>query len=441
MRFGDPGEQSFSNVNVLVLSMIRYIGYFFRFLARFYLLPIYWLSGFVPRRRDLWVFGSWGGYRFADNAAAFFMHCQRTVGDDIELVWISRKPSIVRDLRDRNLKAHWIWSPKGIATCLRAGIHFCDSYPKDTNFWLGRGAERINLWSGVPLKVIQRDHDNPRNRHYRLFHGFWLERWFLSMMMPWHVLRPDMIIATSIECGEITKRAFALEPGKVPVTGFPRNDVLFHPDQSVSGPDASLPKLLSNAIESGRKVILYLPTFRDSGKSYMNMDWDRLDDLMERLGATFFVKTHPADRLKNDIDCVNVHQLPQLIDVYDLLPRTDILISDYSSIIFDYMLLERPIIYYTPDLDEFVDSSRALNFHPREVAVGPMCESFEELLAAIDRIIHGGIAGYEARFEEVFPRLHQFRDGESSQRILEVLSERYFDGKLVPRGSGEIPSV
>lgn len=423
------------------MSILRYLGYFFLFLARFILFPIYWLSGFVPRRKDLWVFGSWGGYRFADNGAAFFMHCQEALKGRVEMVWISRKPSIVSKLREHDLTAYWIWSPSGIMACLRAGFHIFDCYPKDTNYWLGRGAVRVNLWSGVPLKVIQREHDNPRNRHYRLFHGYLPERWFLSMMMPWHVLKPDLMIATSVECGEITKRSFALAPGNVAVTGYPRNDVLFDPDRSVAAMNVALPGTFTGAGDAGRKVILYLPTYRDSGKSYMNMDWDRLDQLMERLGATFFVKTHPVDRLKNDISCENVHQLPQLIDVYDLLPRTDILISDYSSIIFDYMLLDRPIIYYTPDLQEFLSSSRALNFHPREVAVGPMCESFDELLTSLEHIVQSGDAEFDGKREEVFPRLQGFKDGQASARVLEVISDRYFDGSLVSRRSGDIPLV
>jgi CDP-glycerol glycerophosphotransferase (TagB/SpsB family) len=389
----------------------------------------------------LWVFGCWGGYRFADNGAAFFMHCQKALKGDIEMVWISRKPNIIRRLRDRNLDAHWVWSPKGIKACLRSGFHIFDCYPKDTNFWLGRGATRVNLWSGVPLKVIQRQHDNPLNRHYRLFHGYLPERWFLSMMMPWHVFRPDLMVATSVECGEITRLAFGLAKGNVAITGYPRNDVLFDASRSVAALTSPLPESFTRTADSERKVILYLPTYRDSGKSYMNMDWERLDELMEGLGATFFFKTHPVDRIKNEISCKNVCQLPQLIDVYDLLPRTDILISDYSSIVFDFMLLDRPIVYYTPDLKEFLSSSRALNFHPRDIAVGPMCESFEELLTAIENIIQSGAAEFDSKRKEVFPRLHGFRDGRASERVLEVLSDRYFEGTLVSRKEHEIPLV
>jgi CDP-glycerol glycerophosphotransferase (TagB/SpsB family) len=423
------------------LSILRYVGYAFRFLARFILFPIYWASGLVPRRKNLWVFGSWGGYRFADNGAAFFMHCQRTLKDDIEMVWISRKPGIIKRLRDHGLDAHWVWSVKGIKACLRSGFHIFDCYPKDTNFWLGRGATRINLWSGVPLKVIQRQHDNPLNRHYRLFHGYLPERWFLSMMMPWHVFKPDLMIATSIECGEITKLAFGLDKGNVAVTGYPRNDVLFDANSSVAALNSPLPASFTKAADSKRKVILYLPTYRDSGKSYLNMDWERLDELMEELGASFFFKTHPVDRLKNEINCKNVHQLPQLIDIYDLLPRTDILISDYSSIVFDFMLLDRPIIYYTPDLGEFLSSSRALNFHPREIAVGPMCESFSELVSAIEKIIQSGAAEYDGKRAEVFPRLQTFRDGLASERVLRVMNDRYFNGKLISRNAEEVTIV
>lgn len=369
------------------------------------------------------------------------MHCQKVLQGDIELVWISRKPSIVKQLRDRNLNAHWIWSPKGIKACLRSGFHVFDCYPKDTNFWLGRGATRINLWSGVPLKVIQRQHDNPLNRHYRLFHGYLPERWFLSMMMPWHVFKPDLMVATSIECGEITRVAFGLDKGNVAVTGYPRNDVLFDSTKSVASPSTPLPASIAEAVDKDRKVILYLPTYRDSGKAYMNMDWERLDELMEKLEATFFFKTHPVDRIKNEINCKNVVQLPQLIDVYDLLPQTGILISDYSSIVFDFMLLDRPIVYYTPDVNEFLSSSRALNFHPREIAVGPMCESFPELLTAIENIIQSGAADFDGKRKDVFPRLHGFRDGRASERVLEVISNRYFGGTLVSGKEREIPLV
>ena len=105
------------------------------------------------------------------------------------------------------------------------------------------------------------------------------------------------------------------------------------------------------------------------------------------------------------------------------------------------MLLDRPIVYYTPDLKEFLNSSRALNFHPKEIAVGPMCESFPELLAAIENIIRSDAAKFESKRTEVFPRLHEFRDGRASERVLEVISDRYFGGALTSRKEHDVPLV
>ena len=134
-------------------TLRRFAGYGFLLLARLYLFPLYFLGGLMPRRKDLWVFGSWGGYRFADNSAAFFNYCQDKISDRIRLVWISRDRNIVQQLSARGVEARWIWSPGGVWCCLRAGLYLFDSFSKDINFWTSLGAKRINLWSGVPLKA------------------------------------------------------------------------------------------------------------------------------------------------------------------------------------------------------------------------------------------------------------------------------------------------
>lgn len=388
---------------------------------------LYAISGLIPRRDDLWVFGSWGGHRFADNAAAFFLFCNEQLDSNIETVWISRSRDIVRTLRDQGLTAHWIWSLRGVAATTRAGVHLFDCFSKDINHWLSNGAKLVNLWSGVPLKTFERDIDNPDNRYHQLFHGSWPVRTVLGIAMPWHLKRPDLIIATSEETAEITKRAFDLPASAVAVTGFPRNDAVVDARDAAS---VSLPAAFSRAVDSGRPVFLYLPTFRDSGRPFIDVDWDQVAALMERLDAWFFLKLHPVDAGEFELNSERVAQLPRDVDVYELLPHTSALISDYSSIIFDYMLLDRPIIYYVPDLDEFVTSSRSLNFDPEEIAVGPVCRTPEELLEAVQQVATGatdsGISGDARR--RVVRRLHTYADADSSRRVLEAMS------MLVPTG-------
>jgi len=413
---------------------MKYLGYIFLLAGRFVLFPVYWLVGLMPRRPDLWVFGSWGGYRFADNSAAFFIHCNDAIDEQVTLVWISRRPDIVQHLRNQGYTAYWIWSPGGIWNAMRAGLHIFDCFPKDANFWLSRGAKKINLWSGVPLKVFERDIDNPGNRYYKLFHGNVLERGLLGLMMPWHLVKPDLMIATSDETARITSRAFAVFDSQVCVTGFPRNDALIDPSMLTVRDPQKVPEVFRNAALSDKTVLLYLPTFRDTGGAFINFDWNVLDEQLGRNNAVLFFKTHPVDTSVYKTDYENIFLLPQAVEVYSLLPGTDALISDYSSVIFDYMLLDRPIIYYTPDLVDFESGCRSFNFRPAEVAVGPLCISFEEFTRAIDQVCDNAANVVYARRDEIMKRLHKFKDARSNERVLRAINDRCFGGKLVLNG-------
>ncbi len=410
-------------------ALQRYLTYFGALVLRPVLFALYFVSGFVPRRSDLWVFGSWGGHRFADNAAAFFLYCQQEISGSVRLVWISRNRDIVRKLQQDGYEAHYIWSPRGLAACLRAGVYVFDNFCKDINFWTSRSARQVNVWSGVPLKTFERDIDNPRNRYYRLFHGTLPERIVLSMMMPWHVDRPDLIIATSSETAQVTERAFALRSEAIAITGYPRNDVLFRdasrePDAMRGWPDA-----FRTAVETGRFVFFYLPTYRDSGRSFVDLDWQELDRLMEGGNGSFFLKLHPDDRSSFDARGAHVTELPQGIDIYSLLPATDVLVSDYSSIIFDYMLLEKPIIHYLPDLEEFRSSSRSLTFDPTEIAVGPVCRTGPELIRAVAELLSGveTDSGARTQWAATRRRMNLHQDGESSSRVLAAIRTEFPD--------------
>lgn len=410
-------------------KLLRYLDYCGTLFSRIYLWPIYYVCGFLPRRANLWVFGSWGGYRFSDNAAAFFVHCHQTIADKVDVVWISRRAEIVSMLRERGFSAYWIWSPGGMLCCLRAHLFIFDSFSKDINFWLSRGSKKINLWSGVPLKKFEREIDSPKSRYYRLFHGLPFERCFLSALMPWHAIRPDLLIASSPTTQEITCRAFDVAPENVVITGYPRNDILNADANSADRDSADWPEAFRNAVENRRKIFLFLPTYRDSDSDYMKIEWLALNELMKRENAIFFYKYHPDDKggFSGQFECVM--ELPQSSDIYSFLPYADALISDYSSIIFDFMLVNRPIVYFVPDIEEFVAHSRSLNFWPEDVAAGPVCKTSDELLSALGDIAADVPASAEQleKSEKVRVQFNVYNDGHASQRVLEELLSRYMD--------------
>ena len=146
--------------------MTRYLQYLCVSVVRFCLFPLYFLSGFVPRDKKLWVFGSWGGYRYADNGAAFFEYCNRALNDEATLVWISRKPSIVKQVRASGYRAHLTWSPAGVWYALRAELfHQPLGVGKDGKYWskaLREQGLRLEFWVDVnPRKIGREIHGAP----------------------------------------------------------------------------------------------------------------------------------------------------------------------------------------------------------------------------------------------------------------------------------------
>ena len=154
---------------------------------------------------------------------------------------------------------------------------------------------------------------------------------------------------------------------------------------------------------------------------------------MGEVNACFFFKFHPDDKSTFRGKGQHVHELQQEADIYSLMGATDTLISDYSSIIFDYMLMERPIIYYMPDLAAFTSSSRSLIFDPEEIAVGPVCHNGRELLDALRNVAEGTSidSATQSRWTATRARFNQYTASGSSDRVLKAIDERYFEGGLV----------
>ncbi|MEN8261537.1 MAG: CDP-glycerol glycerophosphotransferase family protein, partial [Pseudomonadota bacterium] len=241
-------------------------------LLRPLLFVLYGLSGFWPRNPRLWVFGSWDGQRFTDNGAALFLYCLEHSSLPIHPVWITKAPSIVDDVRSRGGKAYLSWSPQGMLACLRAGIYVFDGYTKDINHWLSRGARRAHLRHGTGIKKIEREIDLPSHRLYQLFHGKPWQRWYWRFLIPWHDTRLDLVFATSEQHAEQAMRFYGVPRERVAITGSPRNDILFSVSQAPIG-NQPVRQWIGEQHQSGVKVFLWMPTFRDNKSSVFQESW------------------------------------------------------------------------------------------------------------------------------------------------------------------------
>lgn len=354
------------------------------------LLPLYWCSRLFLRKKEIWLFGSTFGRRFADNPRYFFLYC-RKYGKKagIRPVWVSHKEGLVKFLRANGCEAYYYHSLKGIWIALTGKVYLYDNYSKDINFWQSAGGMKVNMWHGIPLKKIQADNKHDRFRHPK---NLW-EKWKnlprnLSDEKP-----SDWVLTTSEYLKPVFSSAF--RTGRVFTCGYPRTDYLISDEienlllpQEQWEVDAVNAFLGRNKREA--KIVYYMPTFRDSEKKFFDvMDLGQFQKFLCREKILFCVKLHPKSKLRKEFKELTGSSFGNVLivdadsDPYVLLKMTDVLVTDYSSVYFDFLLLDKPIVFFDYDREEYVTQSRELYFDYETMTPGEKAEDMEGLMEAL----------------------------------------------------------
>lgn len=352
-------------VNIYMDKLVKEIKYWSQIL----LLPAYWLTYLMPRDKKLWVLGSTFGRRFADNPKYFYLYLSQYKAESIKAVWITKNREILELLKQNELECYYLYSWKGIWNSLRAKVFLYDNYSKDICFTLSGGAIKINLWHGVPLKKIQKDNifdyfRNPRDRRERLY------------SMPRRITdekSDHYVLATS----EFLKPIFAsaFQTKWVLVEGYPRNDILISNDilNVMTKQEAIIDEILLEQ-RTKNKIVTYMPTFRQSENKFFEIiNIEKLTEFLKREHLYLCVKLHPKSKLQEkfeELAADNILVVGCQADPYGVLKHTDILITDYSSIYFDFMLTKKPIIFFPYDYKEYLAESRELYFDYAEFTPG-----------------------------------------------------------------------
>lgn len=222
------------------------------------------------------------------------------------------------------------------------------------------------------------------------------------------------IVVGSDEMAEIFKQAFHVEDNIILKTGIPRTDIFFNNEQINKLKDKLFNKY---PMIKKKKVILYTPTFRDQQLRRHSIKLN-IKKLYEELkdDYVFMLRLHPAIMKKYENNypdfIVDVSDYP---DANHLLFVTDILISDYSSIPFEYALLEKPMIFYPYDLDEY-KVSRGFWKNYEEMVPGPIAKNTDELINLIKEeqvdLSH---------IKEFSKKWNKYNDGFASERLINYL--------------------
>ncbi len=381
--------------------------------------PLYLISKIVKRDERLWLFAPMN-HAFLDNAKYLFLHVVQN-HPQIKAYFITEKDDLLQQLQKKNLPVVQKWSWKGFYYGLKAKWYIISAYVDDVNYWTSGGAKVFNLWHGIPLKKIEFDiTSGPLAKRYHK------RDWYSRIFKPYFYRKPDFVLSTSSEVSRLFATAFRIDARQCPVLGYPRTDIFFkgheqilkHIEKFESGDLRNLIEQMAHF----KRVLLYMPTWRDDRSDFLKAafpDTQKLNELLKKNNTLFLLKLHPNDiSLRTFQEMSHLKSLSAKMDLYPVLPFTDGLITDYSSIYFDYMLLKKPILFYAFDLEAYL-KNREMYFDYASAVPGPIVKNFDELLKTLN---HWQNLQVDEKYLSLLKRFWKYQDGNSSQRVVEFLT-------------------
>ncbi len=383
--------------------MKYFTGYLLKFLIGV-------IDNLVPVNPNIWLFYITPATIWDAN-----MQCVYTLArkkENIRCVICYHRPRVIPDLPD-TLCLNFL-SFAGFWNCLRAGVLFFDhaSVPGISR----RSRQCVNLWHGIPIKQI---------------------RFFCPQNFPAGYLKlqrrcTSWLIASSAVDRLAMIAGFQMKPQRVVVTGLPRNDLLVDVEPFIR----ALPYLKDEqkrlqTLLQGRKLILYAPTYRDSKSSRQddfvrvsNEEKQYLSSILRKHDAVLGIREHvyataSVFSVMHESDRV-VHLDPLNFTNINLLLRSvDILVTDYSSIWVDFLLLDRPVVGYCPDLASYT-ASHGFLYDFEKIFPGPIVKSLRATAECIDLLL-GEPWRVPEKQKMVCNLFHKYRDGKSSERVIRHL--------------------
>lgn len=388
-----------------------------KYLGLLLFLPIWVIQLLIYRKKNIWIFGAWNGYRFSDNSKYLFLYV-RDNHPEIKAIWLTKDKGIRDEIINDGGNSAFTYSLKGIYYSLIAKVVLVSNGKVDINELFINGAILIHLWHGNPLKKIGLD---DRYSAVNSFQYKFILRYLFPMIYEFNY---NYIVSNAASFSDKMATSYGLPLNKVLETGCPRNDVFFsnQMDNFNEGLRAKF---------NGCKLVYYLPTFRnlEESKSLFTIkDYNReaIESFLKRENIVFVSKGHYID---NNLDFETRDPQSRIINLSDenvsdinlMLKDADLLVTDYSSAYFDFLLTERPIIFAAFDLDEYMSKSRELYFEYSDVVAGPIVKNWKELTESL-KFIWDDLE-YKNLVKEKNKLFNKYHDQYNSKRVCESILE------------------
>ena len=366
----------------------------------------------LPVKRKVIIFESFHGKQFSDSPRAIYEYMKEH-NMEYEMYW-----SVDR----RHLH---IFKGKDVTTVKRFSLQWISLMAR-AEFWVTNS--RLPLWLPKPKHTtyVQTWHGTPLKRlgiDIEQVHmpGTNTEKYkqnFTKEASKW-----DYLISPNAYSTEIFKRAFQFHKTVIE-SGYPRNDFLINNNN----PETVKKIKEKNGLPINKKVILYAPTWRDNqfyqkGKYKFHLQMD-LERLKKELGEECIIILRLHYLVAENLDLNGqegfVYNFSDYEDIRELYLIADMLITDYSSVFFDYANLRRPMLFFVYDMEEYRDNLRGFYFDFEKEAPGPLVKTTEEIINEVTKITMGGYQPTDAA-ERFYNKFCYLEDGNASKRVVERL--------------------
>lgn len=361
-------------------------------ILRIFFKPLTLINKVIPKDKNLIFFYSNLGFR--DNVKGFYDYLIEAKYNEKYKIVVS-----INDFEEYVDKApknvSFIDNKKGIKVFMKAKYAFyCfGKYPIKPS----KKQTVINLWHGTPLKKLGNLEKGCEKIDYNFF---------------------TKIITASEMYVPIMAEIFGCKESQVEVFGYPRNDEMFKHN-----------KLVDVSVRRGcNKLFIWLPTYREYNDDFLvsileDKHFEMLNRFLAEQNCRLVIKLHPLQQINvsgmkySHIDIITQQQLnKQNMSVYSLLRNADALITDYSSVYFDYMLLDRPIAFAIDDIANYQDKRGFVFENPKDYMPGMNINNAEDVVSFMTDVIEGNDSFAEER-RRVNDIVNKYKDGNASECI------------------------
>jgi len=338
---------------------------------------VYFLSLIIPKNKKIIIFGSRDGLIFGDNSRYLFIYCNEKILS-YKFIWLTKNPEVFSYLNQIGFKCYFSNSLSGIFYSLISNWHIFSYTENDISDCFDYNVNKINLWHGFGLKKFEENKIKKKITFFkRKFYCVYLNRLYSKNFLKY----------------------LSSDTSNLIVSNFPRNDILKSSDKSLLKKyRTSQENNFINKIRNNKYNIGYFPTYRKSGIDLIVKEDDKTfiniinENLIKNNSHVYFrshiglTLTKNSKYFNKELEKPKKYLLSQKrfsylqneLDLTSILNEMDILISDYSGVIIDYLILNRPIILYILDI-KIYEKNTGLIIDYKKIDFAYFAHSFYEI--------------------------------------------------------------